>query len=147
MTIRISSPGRNILDNAAAIGSFHSFSAAVEKAGLRDMLNGPGPFTVFAPTDAAFALLPKGVLEMLFQPENKAELASIVNYHVVNGRKGSGDVRKWESARTVHGQYAPVAMADGHLAIDGARISLADITSSNGIIHGIDKVNMPAKPR
>lgn len=136
---------RNVLDTCAANGSFKTFGIAVEKAGLADTLRGPGPFTLFAPTDAAFEKLPAGRLDTLFKPENKAELASIVNYHVVNGRKSAGDIGKWENARTVHGQPAPIKAADGKWSIDGAQVTSADIASSNGVIHGIDKVNMPGK--
>ena len=135
----------NILDTAAALGTFKTFAAAVERAGLNDTLNGPGPFTVFAPTDAAFALLPSGRLDTLFKPENKAELVSMVNYHLMKGRKSAYDVSKWLNAKTVHGQFAPISIASGRMCIDGANISSADIASSNGVIHGIDKVNMPAQ--
>ena len=135
---------RNILDTAAALGTFKTFAAAIERAGLSDTLNGPGPFTVFAPTDAAFALLPSGCLETLFKPENKAELVSMLSYHLMKGRKSSYDVSKWLNAKTLHGQFAPISIASGRMCIDGANISSADIDSSNGVIHGIDKVNMPA---
>lgn len=133
----------NILDAAAANGTFTTFGKAVEKAGLSDTFRGPGPFTIFAPTDAAFEKLPQGKLENLFKPENKEELASILNYHVVSGLKSSADVGKWQSARTVHGQAAPVKLVDDKVVIDGAQVTAADIPSSNGVIHGIDKVNMP----
>jgi uncharacterized surface protein with fasciclin (FAS1) repeats len=135
----------NVLDTCAANGSFKTFGIAVEKAGLADTLRGPGPFTVFAPTDAAFEKLPAGRLDTLFKPENKAELASILNYHVVNGRKSAGDIGKWENARTVNGQSAPIKATDGKWSIDGAQVTSADIKSSNGVIHGIDKVNMPGR--
>jgi uncharacterized surface protein with fasciclin (FAS1) repeats len=135
----------NLLDTCAANGSFKTFGTAVEKAGLAETLRGPGPFTLFAPTDAAFDKLPAGRLDTLFKPENKAELASILNYHVVNGRKSAGDVGKWDNARTVNGQDAPIRMTDGKWSIDGAHVTAADIGSSNGVIHGIDKVNMPGK--
>lgn len=133
----------NVLDTAAANGTFKTFGTAVEKAGLSDTLRGAGPFTVFAPTDAAFELLPAGRLETLFKPENKAELTSIINYHVLNGRKSAADVSKWEAAKTINGQSAPIKMAEGKVSIDGALVTTADIGSSNGVIHGIDKVNMP----
>lgn len=139
-------PTSNILDAAAANGTFKTFGKAVEKAGLSDTFRGPGPFTIFAPTDAAFEKLPQGKLENLFKPENKDELVSILNYHVVSGLKSSADVGKWESARTVHGQAAPVKLVDDKVVIDGAQVTAADIASSNGVIHGIDKVNMPAAP-
>ena len=137
----------NLLDAAMANGSFKTFGTAVEKAGLGDTLRGSGPFTVFAPTDAAFKSLPEGKLEMLFKPENKAELASILNYHIVKGRRSSNDVGKWDNARTVNGQPAPIKMTDGKVSIDGAHVTSADIDSSNGVIHGIDKVNLPNKPQ
>lgn len=137
----------NILDAAMANGSFKTFGTAVEKAGLSDTLRGTGPFTVFAPTDAAFKNLPEGKLEMLLKPENKAELASILNYHIVSGRKTAEDVGKWENARTVNGQPAPVKMTDGKVSIDGAHVVSADIASSNGLIHGIDKVNLPQQKK
>lgn len=136
---------RNLVDTAAANDSFKTFSKAVESAGLADTLRGTGPFTVFAPTDAAFAKLPSGRLDNLLKPENKDELTSLLNYHVLNGRKTAADVGKWESARTVNGQQAPIKMVDGKLTIDGAQLTTADIGTSNGLIHGIDKVNIPTK--
>src|SRR5690242_12858238 len=106
-----SNPGtKNILETAAAKGSFKTFGKAIEHAGMGDTLRGTGPFTVFAPTDAAFEKLPAGKLEILFKPENKEELVSLLNYHVVNGRKSMADVGKWEAARTVNGQSAPIKM-------------------------------------
>lgn len=134
---------RNVLDTAAANGSFKTFGIAVEKAGLAEKLRGPGPFTIFAPTDAAFEKLPAGRLDTLLKPENKAELASILNYHVISGRKSADEVGKWEKAMTVNGQSAPIKLSDGKVSIDGAKVTTADIASSNGVLHGIDKVNMP----
>lgn len=135
----------NLVDTAAANGSFKTFGQAIEKAGLSDTLRGTGPFTVFAPTDAAFEKLPAGRLETLFKPENKAELASVMNYHVVSGNKSAADVGKWQNARTVNGQDAPIKHVDGKVSIDGAQVTKADIILANGVIHGIDKVNMPSK--
>ena len=141
-----SNPGtKNILETAAAKGSFKTFGKAIAHAGMGDTLRGTGPFTVFAPTDAAFEKLPAGKLEILFKPENKEELVSLLNYHVVNGRKSMADVGKWEAARTVNGQSAPIKMTGDKVSIDGAQITSADIDSSNGVIHGIDKVNIPTK--
>ncbi|MBW8311704.1 MAG: fasciclin domain-containing protein [Rhizobium sp.] len=134
---------KNVLDTAAANGSFKTFGIAVEKAGLAEKLRGPGPFTIFAPTDAAFEKLPAGRLDTLLKPENKAELASILNYHVISGRKSADEVGKWEKAMTVNGQSAPIKLSDGKVSIDGAKLTTADIASSNGVLHGIDKVNMP----
>jgi len=135
---------RNLIDAAAANGSFKTFGQAVEKAALGDTLRGPGPFTVFAPTDAAFEKLPPGKLEHLFKPENKEELVGVVNYHVLKGQKSSADIGKWNSARMVQGQSAPITHTDGKVSIDGAQVVVADVASSNGVIHGIDKVNIPA---
>jgi len=136
---------KNLVDTAAANGSFRTFTRAVEGAGLSASLRAKGPFTVFAPTDAAFEKLPAGKLEALFKPENKSELASLVNYHVINGRKLVGDMKSWVDTRTVNGQTAPMKSANNSIWIDGAMITSADIDSSNGILHGIDKVNIPTK--
>jgi len=136
---------KNLVDTAAANGSFKTFGKALDRAGMTETLRGAGPFTVFAPTDAAFEKLPAGKLESLFKPENKEELVSLLNYHVVSGRKTTADIGKWEAARTVNGQSAPIILKDDQLSIDGALVTSADIGSSNGLIHGIDKVNMPTK--
>lgn len=136
---------KNLVDTAAANGSFKTFGKAIEHAGMSETLRGEGPFTVFAPTDAAFEKLPSGKLDNLFKPENKEELVSLLNYHVVSGRKSVADVGKWEAARTVNGQSAPITLANDKISIDGAQVTSADIASSNGVIHGIDKVNIPTK--
>lgn len=135
--------GQNLMDAAAANGSFKTFGKAVEHAGLSDTFRGIGPFTIFAPTDAAFEKLPAGKLENLFKPENKQELVSLLNYHVVNGRKPLVDIGKWQNAKTVNGQQAPVKLTGDQVSIDGALVTTGDIGSSNGVIHGIDKVNIP----
>ena len=134
-----------LLQNAASNGSFKTFGKAVEHAGLTDTLSAPGPFTVFAPTDAAFEQLPAGKLEFLFKPENKAELVTLMNGHLLRGRKGVAEIGKWPSAKTLDGGSAPITMADGKMSIGGAAVSLADIDSSNGYLHGIDKVNLPTR--
>jgi uncharacterized surface protein with fasciclin (FAS1) repeats len=136
---------KNVIDTCAAEGGFTTFSKAVEQAGLGETLSGPGPFTVLAPTDAAFEKLPAEQLEAMFKPENKEELASLVNYHLLTGRKLAADLGKWDSARTMHGQMAQITTLDKMVSIDGALVTSADIGSSNGIIHGIDKVNIPTK--
>ena len=136
---------KNLVDTAAANGSFKTFGKAIERAGMSDTLRGVGPFTIFAPTDAAFDQLPSGKLDNLFKPENKDELVSLLNYHVVSGRKLVADIGKWEAAKTVNGQSAPITMAKDKVSIDGALVTSADIGSSNGIIHAIDKVNIPTK--
>ena len=135
---------KNLVDTAAANGSLKTFGKAIERAGLSDTLRGVGPFTIFAPTDAAFEKMPTGKLENLFKDENKQELVSLLNYHVVSGRKPIADVGKWEAARTVNGQSAPITMTNDKVSIDGAQVTSADIGSSNGLIHAIDKVNFPA---
>lgn len=134
-----------LLQNAASNGSFKTFGRAVEQAGLTDTLSAAGPFTVFAPTDAAFEQLPAGKLEFLFQPENKPELVSLMNSHLLRGRKGVAEIGKWPSAKTIGGATAPITMADGKVSIGGARITVADIDSSNGYLHGVDKVNLPTR--
>lgn len=139
----IGTPAQNLLEVAASNGSFKTFGQAVEKAGLTNTLRGTGPFTVFAPTDKAFEQLPAGRLDTLYKPENKAELVSLINYHIVDGRKSAADVGKWESARTLNGQPAPIKFTDNKLRIDGAQVTQVDLQSSNGVIHGIDKVNVP----
>ncbi|RZA19402.1 MAG: fasciclin domain-containing protein [Lysobacteraceae bacterium] len=143
--INIDTNASNLLETAAANGSFKTFGKAIERAGLTDTLNGDGPFTIFAPTDAAFEQLPAGRLDTLFKPENKPELVSLMNYHVLNGRRLVADMGKWETAKTVNGQAAPIKLSDGQFSIDGALVSKADIGSKNGVIHGIDKVNVPTK--
>ena len=136
---------KNLVDTAAANGSFKTFGKAIERAGMSDILRGTGPFTIFAPTDAAFENLPTGKLDSLFKDENKEELVSLLNYHIVSGRKPIADVGKWEAARTVNGQSAPITMTKDKVSIDGALVTSADLGSSNGILHGIDKVNIPTK--
>ncbi|MDI9239104.1 fasciclin domain-containing protein [Lysobacter sp. LF1] len=136
---------KNLVDTAAADGSFKTFGKAIERAGMSDTLRGVGPFTVFAPTDAAFEKLPDGKLEALFKPENKEELVSLLNYHLVSGRKTVADIGKWDAARTVNGQPAPITLTNDKVSIDGAEVTSADISSSNGVIHGINKVNIPTR--
>ena len=134
---------QNIVDAAAANGSFKTFGKALERAGMSDTLRGTGPFTVFAPTDAAFDKMPSGRLETLFQPGHKEELVSLLNYHVLNGRKLVADIGKWASAKTINGKDAVIKMTGDQVSVDGARITSPDIATSNGVIHGIDKVNVP----
>lgn len=139
----IKSASRNLLQTAAANGQFGTFTRLVESAGLTATLNGEGPFTIFAPTDTAFGHLPLAKLDSLSKPENRDELVSILNYHVLKGRRSAADIAKRDVARTVNGQPAPIVMTDGKMTVDGAAVVNADIDSSNGVIHGIDKVNLP----
>lgn len=134
---------KDIVDTAVAAGDFKTLATALKAAGLVDTLKGKGPFTVFAPTDAAFAKLPIGTVESLLKPENKAKLTSILTYHVVAGDVKAADVAKLTSAKTVNGQAVAVKAHDGMVMIDSARVVKADIATSNGTIHVIDTVLMP----
>jgi uncharacterized surface protein with fasciclin (FAS1) repeats len=138
---------KDIVDTAVAAGSFRTLVAAVQAAGLEETLRGPGPLTVFAPTDAAFAALPAGTVDNLLKPENKAQLIAILTYHVVPGKVMAADVAgKAVDAVTVQGKPAKVVgAADGTVTINGAKVVTADIGASNGVIHVIDKVIMPPK--
>jgi transforming growth factor-beta-induced protein len=133
----------DIVDTAVAAGSFNTLVTAVKAAGLVEVLKGEGPFTVFAPTDEAFAKLPKGTVEDLLKPENKAKLQAILTYHVIAGRVMSQDVVKLESAKTVQGQDVGIQVVDGKVKVDGALVTKADIETSNGVIHVIDAVILP----
>ena len=115
----------------------------MKAAGLVDTLKGPGPFTVFAPTDEAFAKLPAGTLETLLKPENKAKLQSILTYHVVAGRVMSQDVVKLHSAKTVEGGSIAIKTVNGGVMVNNAHVTKADIVASNGVIHVIDTVILP----
>ncbi len=132
----------DIVDTAIA-GHFTTLVAAVKAAGLVDTLKGPGPFTVFAPTDEAFAKLPPGTLESLLKPENKAKLQSILTYHVVAGKVMAGDVMKLSSAKTVEGESVTIHMKNGGVMVDNAHVTKTDIMASNGVIHVIDTVILP----
>ena len=133
----------SIVDTAVAAGNFKTLVAAVQAAGLVDTLNGPGPFTVFAPTDEAFAKLPAGTLETLLKPENKAKLAAILTYHVVPGSVKASDVVTLKHAGTVNGQRVDIKVNGGKVMIDGANVVATDIACSNGVIHVIDSVILP----
>ncbi len=133
----------DIVDTAVAAGDFTTLVAAVQAAGLEETLRGEGPFTVFAPTDAAFAALPDGTLDELLKPENKDKLAGILTYHVVAGKTKSKDLAgKTLSVATVNGQEVNVDGTDG-VTVNGANVVKADIYTSNGVIHVIDTVLLP----
>ena len=133
----------DIVETAVAAGNFKTLVAALKAADLVDTLKGPGPFTVFAPTDEAFAKLPAGTVEMLLKPENKAKLQSILTYHVVAGKVMSQDVVKLDSAKTVEGQTVTIKVVDGGVMVNDAHVIKADIEASNGVIHVIDAVMLP----
>lgn len=133
----------DIVDTAVSNGSFNTLVAAVQAAGLVDTLKGAGPFTVFAPTDEAFAALPAGTVETLLKPENKDQLVAILTYHVVPGKVMAADVvGKQMGVTTVNGQEAEVNGLSG-VSIDGAKVVAADVEASNGVIHVIDAVILP----
>jgi len=134
---------KDIVDTAAAAGSFNTLVAAVQAAGLVDTLKGPGPFTVFAPTDEAFGKLPKGALENLLKPENKAKLSAILTYHVIPGKNMAGDVVTMDKAKTVQGSWIKITANGGKVMIDKATVVQTDIEASNGVIHVIDTVLLP----
>ena len=134
---------KDIVDTAVAAGSFTTLVSAVKAADLASTLKGTGPFTVFAPTDAAFAKLPKGTLDDLLKPENKAKLQAILTYHVVSGKVMAADVVKLESAKTVNGQMLTIDAKNGAVMVDNAKVAKTDIESSNGVIHVIDTVMLP----
>lgn len=134
---------KDIIDTAVGAGKFDTLVAAVQAAGLVDTLKGDGPFTVFAPTDEAFAKLPDGTVEDLLKPENKDKLVAILTYHVVPGKIMSGDIAgKSTEVKTVQGDTLAVDATDG-VKVDNAKVVTADIGASNGVIHVIDTVVMP----
>ena len=133
----------SIVDTAVSAGSFNTLVAAVKAADLVDTLNGAGPFTVFAPTDEAFAKLPAGTLEELLKPENKAKLQGILTYHVVSGKVMAKDVVGLDSAKTVNGQSLDITKKDGAVMVDNAKVVKTDILCTNGVIHVIDTVVLP----
>jgi uncharacterized surface protein with fasciclin (FAS1) repeats len=134
---------KDIVDTAVAAGDFKTLAAALQAAGLVDTLKGKGPFTVFAPTDAAFAKLPAGTVESLLKPENKAKLTSILTLHVVPGNVKAADVVKLTSAKTVNGQALAIDASGGGVKVNGAKVVKTDIAASNGTIHVIDTVLLP----
>ncbi len=134
---------QDIVDTAVANGQFKTLAAALNAAGLVNTLKGPGPFTVFAPTDDAFAKLPPGTLEDLLKPENKGKLTAILTYHVVPGAVTSGQVTNLKEAKTVNGPMLQVSTRDGKVMINNADVVKPDIETSNGVIHVIDAVLLP----
>ena len=139
-------PGSNqkdIVDTAVAAGSFKTLAAALTAADLVGTLKGKGPFTVFAPTDDAFAKLPAGTLDDLLKPANKTKLAGILTYHVVSGKVMAADVVKLKSAKTVNGQDITIMVKDGTVMVDNAKVTKTDIMCTNGVIHVIDAVILP----
>lgn len=138
----VSAQDKDVVDTAVGAG-FNTLVAAVKAAGLVETLKGPGPFTVFAPTDEAFAKLPKGTLDNLLKPENKEKLKSILTYHVVAGKVMAADVVKLKKAKTVEGSEVKITVKDGKVMVDKANVVKTDVKATNGVIHVIDAVIMP----
>ncbi|MEZ9146828.1 fasciclin domain-containing protein [Vibrio sp. 10N.286.52.C3] len=134
---------KDIVDVAAENGSFNTLVAAVKAAGLVETLKGDGPFTVFAPTDEAFAALPEGTVDMLLKPENKDKLIAVLTYHVVPGKIMASEVMKVDSAVTVQGEAVMVGIDHGNVMVNKAQVVMADVEASNGVIHVIDAVLLP----
>ena len=143
MSYSKSNENKDIVDTAVSAGSFNTLVAAVQAAGLVEILKGEGPYTVFAPTDEAFAKLPDGTVEDLLKPENKDKLVSILTYHVVPGKVMSADVMELSEAETVQGENLDISVKDGVVLIDNAKVIKPDIIASNGVIHVIDMVVIP----
>lgn len=141
--VSIADPDTTIVETAIAAGSFETLVAAIQAAGLVDALNGEGPFTVFAPTDAAFSALPDGTLESLLMAENRAQLESILTFHVVAGRLTAAEVIESGEVVTLQGQRLPISVSDGIVRVGGAAVLQADVLASNGVIHVIDAVLLP----
>lgn len=134
----------NIVETAVANGSFKTLVAAVTAADLATTLSGEGPFTVFAPVDDAFALLPAGTVEGLVKPESKTALTGILTYHVVAGKVMSTDLTDGMKAKTVNGQELTIHLRDGKVFVNDAEVIIADVATSNGVIHAVNKVIMPS---
>ncbi|MEM9435382.1 MAG: fasciclin domain-containing protein [Pseudomonadota bacterium] len=137
------SSSKDIVDTAVSAGSFSTLVAAVQAAGLVETLKGDGPFTVFAPTDEAFAALPEGTIETLLKPENKDQLTAILTYHVVPGKVMSGDLSDGMAATTAQGGDVMIG-TEGGVTVNDAKVVSADVVASNGVIHVIDAVILPA---
>jgi uncharacterized surface protein with fasciclin (FAS1) repeats len=138
---------KDIVDTAVAAGSFKTLAAALQAAGLIETLKGKGPFTVFAPTDEAFAKLPAGTVESLLLPENREKLRRILTYHVVSGAVKADSVVTMTSAKAVSGDTITIKTMAGKVMVDNAHVTTTDIITSNGVIHVIDSVIIPAEKR
>ena len=134
---------KTVVENAVNNENFSTLVAAVKAAGLAETLSGSGPFTVFAPTNAAFEKLPAGTVEKLLKPENKGQLVKVLTYHVVPGKVMAKDVVKLNKATTVEGSDVAIAVSGGTVTVDNAKVIKTDINSSNGVIHVIDTVILP----
>lgn len=136
---------KDIVDTAVGAGTFQTLVAAVQAADLVDVLKSEGPFTVFAPTDEAFAALPAGTVETLLEPENRDRLIAVLTYHVVPGRVMASRVVDLTEAQTVQGEKIDISVVDGKVRVDDATVVATDIAASNGVIHVIDRVILPGR--
>jgi len=134
--------GKDLVAVAGGADNFKTLVAALKAAGLVETLQGKGPFTVFAPTDEAFAKLPAGTVENLLKPENKEKLVAILTYHVLSGKVMAADVKTME-AKTVQGQSVDIIVADAGVTVNGAKVLKTDVLAENGVIHVIDTVILP----
>jgi len=134
---------KNLVETAASNDAFKTLVAAVKAAGLVGTLAGKGPFTVFAPTNEAFAKLPDGTVESLLKPENKEKLISILTYHVIPGKVMSKDIKPSQMVKTVNGQQVSIKLSYGKVSVEGASVTAADVEADNGVIHIIDTVILP----
>lgn len=142
-TLPVHAQDKDIVDTAVAAGDFTTLAAALDAAGLVSTLKGDGPFTVFAPTDAAFAKLPAGTVEDLLKPENKDKLTAILTYHVVPGKVMAADVVGLDEAPTVNGKMIDVEVEGSSVKVNDANVTATDVEASNGVIHVIDSVILP----
>jgi uncharacterized surface protein with fasciclin (FAS1) repeats len=142
-TTTVRAQSKDVVETAVAAGSFKTLATALEAAGLVSTLKGPGPFTVFAPTDQAFAKLPAGTLETLLKPENKEKLQRILTFHVVSGKVMASDAVKLTSAKAVSGDTITINVHNGVVHVEQATVTKADVSASNGVIHVIDTVLVP----
>jgi uncharacterized surface protein with fasciclin (FAS1) repeats len=143
LSTSVKAQSKDIVDLAVGNDNLKTLVAAVKAGGLVDVLKGDGPFTVFAPTDEAFAALPKGTLEMLLKPENKDKLVAILTYHVVSGKVMSTDLSNGQKAGTVQGEKVKVSIKGSTVKINDAQVVAADVKAKNGVVHVINKVILP----
>ncbi len=147
MSVSSYAQDQNIVELAQSQEDLSTLVEAVKAAGLVETLQGDGPFTVFAPTNAAFEALPEGTLETLLKPENKDQLTAVLTYHVVSGETASTDLSDGMQVATVEGSDAEVTLQDGAAMIEGAKVVMADVKASNGVVHVIDAVILPPSMR
>ena len=141
----VKAPAKDVVDIAVGSADHTTLVSAVTAAGLVETLKGAGPFTIFAPTNAAFAALPKGAVDGLLKPESKAALTNVLTYHVVAGSVKAADLKDGQKVKTLQGEELTVSIKDGKVKINGANVTTADLAGSNGVIHVIDAVLMPKK--